>query len=696
MDVEKADIKYIPGMGPKRAEILEKELGIRTVADLIGHFPYKYIDRSKFYKIKEIESTQAFIQVKGVIKGFRMAGEGRASRLIALFTDGEDFIEIVFFKGTRYVMESYKVDTPYIVFGKPGCHNGKYSFVHPDIEKVTGDNIKGFMPLYHTTEKMKDKFLHSKALQKLIYTALIQLKPEDIEETLPPDIIEANHLIDRYNAIVQVHFPQNAAALDKARYRLKFEELFYVQLAILKQSTQYKVSTSGYSFPVVGDYFRRFHKDCLPFELTGAQKRVIREIYNDVRGVRQMNRLVQGDVGSGKTIVALFAMLLALDNGYQACIVAPTEILATQHFEGLSRMVEPLGVNIRLLTGSTRKKEREQIHTQLQDGSLQILVGTHAVFEDTVRFRNLAMVVIDEQHRFGVAQRAKLWSKNSRPPHVLVMTATPIPRTLAMTLYGDLDVSVIDELPPGRKPIGTYHIFEEKIARLYEFMRKQMNEGRQCYVVYPLIKESEKIDLRNLEDGFEGMRKIFPEFSVSMVHGKQKPAEKEAEMQKFVSGETNMLVATTVIEVGVNVPNASVMVIQNAERFGLAQLHQLRGRVGRGADQSYCMLVTSYELSQDTRRRIDIMCQTNDGFEIAEADLRFRGPGELDGTLQSGLPFDLHIADLSRDGQVLQEARNAAAIVLKDDPKLTNPANKLLVSQLYKKARDVVNWSAIS
>ncbi len=689
-------IKYLPGVGPKKAEILEKELDVKTVSDLIHCFPYRYIDRSKFYKIREIETATAYIQIRGVITGFRQVGEGRAKRLVATFTDGDDFIEIIFFKGLNYILDAYLLDTEYIVFGKPNLFNGKFSFIHPEIEKPSPDRVTGFMPLYHTTEKMKNHFLNSKALQKLILTALKSIDRNTVPETLPKYILDKYHFPNASDSLVRAHFPQDMASLDKALARLKFEELFYIQLAILRQANQFKSKAMGHPFPVIGHYFNTFYKECLPFDLTNAQKRVLREIRNDVRGPGQMNRLLQGDVGSGKTIVALLSMLMAVDNDYQTCIVAPTEILATQHFESMSKMLLPLGLEVRLLTGSTKKKEREIIAEGLESGSLKILIGTHAVFEDKVQFAKLGLVIIDEQHRFGVEQRSKLWGKNIRPPHVMVMTATPIPRTLAMTLYGDLDVSVIDELPPGRKEIHTEHIFDEKRPALNNFLRKQMADGRQVYVVYPLIKESEKADMKDLENGFEAMKQVFPEFKVCMVHGKMKPAEKEAQMQEFVSGRANMLVSTTVIEVGVNVPNATVMVIENAERFGLSQLHQLRGRVGRGGNQSYCLLITKYQISSDTRKRVEIMTQTTNGFEIAEADLRLRGPGDMEGTLQSGLPFTLRVADLSRDGQILTLARDEASEILKSDPMLSSADNALLLDQLHQKTQNVVNWSFIS
>ncbi len=682
-------------MGPKKAELLNKELGIHTLYDLINYFPYKYIDRSRFYKISEIDNVNTHIQIRGQIVGFSVKGDGKAKRLIALFSDGEKTIELIFFKGLNYITDAYKLRTDYIVFGKPNCFNGVYSFVHPDIELPTEDRIKGFMPLYHTTEKMKTHAMHSKALQKFIYLALKQL-PEKLPETLPQNIRKKHGFMGLYQALWEIHFPHNSNLLELAKSRLKYEELFYIQLAILRQAKGMRAATYGHQFLKVGDTFNNFYHNHLPFPLTEAQKRVIKEIRADMRGPKQMNRLLQGDVGSGKTIVALLCMLLAVDNNFQACLLAPTEILATQHYLGLKDLLAGTGVTVELLTGSTKKKEREPIHEMLIKGELNILVGTHAVLEDGVQFANLGLAIIDEQHRFGVAQRAKMWAKNTRPPHVLVMTATPIPRTLAMTVYGDLDVSVIDELPPGRKPIRTYHFYETKRPNVYSFIHKELAEGRQIYVVYPLVKESEKIDLKNVEEGYESMKHIFSEVQVSMVHGKMKPADKDSEMQAFVQGETRILVATTVIEVGVNVPNASVMVIENAERFGLSQLHQLRGRVGRGAEQSHCILMTKYEISEDTRKRLAIMTETNDGFKVAEADLQLRGPGDLDGTMQSGLPFALHIANLVRDGGVLQQARTDVQELLTQDPTLQHPENSFLTAQLKLRATDAINWSMIS
>ncbi|MBP5260479.1 MAG: ATP-dependent DNA helicase RecG [Paludibacteraceae bacterium] len=695
MDPTKAELKYLPGMGPARSELLRQELGVTTLDELVHCFPYRYVDRSRFYKISEIDSPSVYVQIRGRIVGFRQTGEGRAARLIAQFSDGERTIDLVFFKGIQYVLKSYQPGVDYIVFGKPNLFNGVYSFVHPDIETPSPDKLTGFMPLYHTTEKMKNKFLHSKALQKFIYLALRQMAGS-VRETLPAGLIAQEHLLPLETALQQIHFPANPYQLDKARERLKYEELFYVQLAILRQAHNVRSRYRGHVFARVGDLFNRFYREFLPFQLTEAQKRVLREIRADMGSGVQMNRLLQGDVGSGKTIVALMSMLLALDNGYQACIIAPTEILATQHYESLTRLLQGLPVQVGLLKGSVRKKDRTGLHEGLRDGSLQILVGTHAVLEEEVVFRNLGLVVIDEQHRFGVAQRARMWAKNPQPPHVLVMTATPIPRTLAMTVYGDLDVSVIDELPPGRKPVTTWHVYENKRQQLQNFMRQQLQAGRQVYVVYPLIDESEKSDMKNLMDGYDSMCEVFSEYPVAMVHGRMKPVEKEEQMRRFVSGEARLLVATTVIEVGVNVPNASVMVIENAERFGLSQLHQLRGRVGRGADQSFCVLVSRYELSAETRKRLSIMTETTNGFEIAEADLALRGPGDLEGTMQSGLPFRLQLADLAHDGDMLQRVRRAAQAILEQDPLLTAPQNALLLEQLHLKSQGVVDWSAIS
>lgn len=698
VDLSVRDIKFLQGVGPQRAAILEKELGIRSFKDLLYYFPYKYVDRSRLYLVREIDGNMPYIQLRGRILSFETFGEGRQRRLVGHFTDGTGVVDLVWFQGLKYVEGRFKVNEEYIVFGKPTVFNGRINVAHPDIDPA--DSLKlsemGLEPYYNTTEKMKRHNLHSHAVEKLMKNLFHVLRGETLDETLSPSIVAACHLMPLSEALYNIHFPRNPELLRKARYRLKFEELFYVQLNILRYTKERRNKFRGLVFSKVGDIFNTFYSRNLPFELTGAQKRVIKEMRRDMRGGRQMNRLLQGDVGSGKTLVALMVMLIALDNGYQACMMAPTEILAAQHYETLTRFLDGMDVRVELLTGSVKGKRREDILRGLLTGDVHILVGTHAVIEDTVGFSSLGLVVIDEQHRFGVAQRAKLWAKSSTPPHVLVMTATPIPRTLAMTLYGDLDVSVIDELPPGRKPVRTIHQFDNRRASMYAFMRKQIQEGRQVYVVYPLIQESEKMDIKNLEEGYLHVCEAFPEYKVSKVHGRMKPAEKEEEMQRFLRNETQIMVATTVIEVGVNVPNASVMVIENAERFGLSQLHQLRGRVGRGAEQSYCILVTGYKLTEDTRKRIEIMVQTNDGFEIAEADLKLRGPGDLEGTQQSGVAFDLKIADIARDGQLLQYVRGIAETLLDADPNGENPENAIVWKQLRELRKKDVNWSVIS
>ena len=677
--------------------MLNKELEIFSLHDLLYYFPYKYVDRSRLYYIHEIDGNMPYIQLKGQILSFETIGEGRQRRLVAHFSDGTGVVDLVWFQGIKYLIGKYKAHEEYIVFGKPTIFNGRINIAHPDIDPAKDLTLSamGLQPYYNTTEKMKRAGLNSHALEKLMSNAFALLQGP-LLETLSPKVVEENHLMSLDEAIRNIHFPQNPEKLRRAQYRLKFEELFYVQLNILRYTKDRQRKYRGLVFERIGEVFNTFYSQNLPFQLTGAQKRVIKEIRKDMGSGRQMNRLLQGDVGSGKTLVALMSMLIALDNGFQACMMAPTEILAAQHYETIKQFLFGMNVRVELLMGSVKGKKREEILKGLLAGEVQILIGTHAVLEDTVGFSSLGMVVIDEQHRFGVAQRAKLWSKNTRPPHVLVMTATPIPRTLAMTLYGDLDVSVIDELPPGRKPIQTIHQFDNRRASLYAGIRKQINEGRQIYIVYPLIKESEKIDIKNLEEGYEHICAEFPECQVSKVHGQMKPAEKDAEMQRFVNGETQIMVATTVIEVGVNVPNASVMVIENAERFGLSQLHQLRGRVGRGADQSYCILVTSYKLSEETRKRLEIMVQTNDGFEIAEADLKLRGPGDLEGTQQSGVAFDLKIADIARDGQLLQHVREIATEIIERDPTGVLPENEILWRQLQSLRKTHVNWSAIS
>ncbi len=688
---------YLPGVGPKKAEVLGKEIQIFSWEDMLYYFPYKYIDRSRIFKIHEIDGNMPYIQLKGKIRRFETVGEGRARRITAIFYDETGSIELVWFKALKAIPNMYKVGEEYILFGKPTLFGNKINVAHPELEKE-GSVISGQIGVqgqYNTTERMKDAFLHSRALQKIV-ALIFKNYQGSISETLNNKIISQARLTDLDSALRNIHFPQSPALLRDAEYRLKFEELFYVQLNILRVTKYRQQRLGGFIFNHIGDYFNNFYKLNLPFELTNAQKRVIKEIRQDVSTGRQMNRLLQGDVGSGKTLVALMCMLIALDNGFQAALMAPTEILATQHYETIKELLFGLDIDVRLLTGSTKKKERNILLPDIQSGRVQILIGTHALIEDTVNFSNLGLVIIDEQHRFGVGQRARLWKKNDIPPHVLVMTATPIPRTLAMTLYGDLDVSVIDELPPGRKPVKTLHIYSAKRLNLYDSVRKQLKEGRQVYIVYPLIEESEKMDLKNLTEGFEHTKEIFPEYEVCMVHGKMKPVEKDAEMQRFVNGEAQIMVATTVIEVGVNVPNASVMIIESAERFGLSQLHQLRGRVGRGADQSFCILLTRYELSEVTRKRLSIMTETNDGFVIAEEDLKLRGPGDIDGTQQSGVAFNLKIADLAKDGQVLSLARDIATQVLEDDPLLQKSENTILSQQLKKLNQDKTGWFMIS
>ena len=698
MSLSSRDIKFLPGVGPHRAEIMEKELGIRSFRDLLYHFPYKYVDRSRIYRVSEIDGTMPYIQLKGQILSFETFGEGRQRRLVAHFSDGTGVADLVWFQGIKFVAGKYKCREEYIVFGKPTVFGGRVNIAHPDIESADGLTLSamGLRPYYNTTEKMKRMNISSGAIEKLVATLFSVIGDDVVEETLSPSILSAHGLMPVMEALRNVHFPRNPEVLRRAQYRLKFEELFYIQLNILRYSRERRNRFGGIVFGRVGENFNTFYSEYLPFSLTGAQKRVVREMRRDMGSGRQMNRLLQGDVGSGKTLVALLAMLIALDNGCQACMMAPTEILASQHYETLCRFLDGMSVRVELLTGSVKGKRRENILHGLTDGSVNILVGTHAVIEDTVEFASLGLVIIDEQHRFGVEQRARLWAKNKILPHVLVMTATPIPRTLAMTLYGDLDVSVIDELPPGRKPVTTVHRFDSMRASMYEFVRGQLRMGRQAYIVYPLIQESEKMDIKNLEDGYATVCEVFPEYKVSRVHGKMKPAEKDEEMRRFAQCETQIMVATTVIEVGVNVPNASVMVIENAERFGLSQLHQLRGRVGRGADQSYCILMTGYKLSEETRKRIQIMVDTNDGFEIAEADLKLRGPGDIEGTQQSGVAFDLKIANLARDGQLLQYVREVAEHIIDDDPQAVKPEYTVVWRHLAEIRKHSVDWSAIS
>ena len=705
MNLLEQDIKYLPGVGPNRQKMLSQELGIETYGDLLEYYPYKYVDRSKVYTIRELTGEMPFVQVVGRILSFETFEMGpRRERVVAHFTDGTGIMDLVWFQYAKSAKTKYKVGTEYVVFGKPTVFNNRIQVAHPDLDDTStiDTSAMSMQPYYSTTEKMKKAGLNSRAIERLVKTLLAQLK-EPLPETIPNFIAAPLHLMGRDQALRTLHYPEDTKTLERARVRMKFEELFFVQLNILRYASDQRRKYSGFMFNRIGQIFNTFYSQNLPFPLTGAQKRVMHEIRQDMCSGRQMNRLLQGDVGSGKTLVALMSMLIALDNGYQACIMAPTEILAEQHLTTIREFLKGMPIRVELLTGIVKGKKRQQVLNDLLSGDVHILVGTHAVIEDTVQFAQLGMVVIDEQHRFGVAQRAKLWEKAAPAgvlrrglPHILVMTATPIPRTLAMTLYGDLDVSVIDELPPGRKPIRTSHVFDSRMTSLYDGIRRQIREGRQVYIVFPLIEESEKIDLKNLEQGFEVLKEAFPEFRLSKVHGKMKPKEKEEEMQKFLKGETQILVATTVIEVGVNVPNASVMVILDAQRFGLSQLHQLRGRVGRGADQSFCILVTSFKLSEETRKRIDIMCETNDGFRIAEADLKLRGPGDLEGTQQSGMAFDLKIADIARDGQLVQMARDEAQKVIDEDPICQSPKYQMLWNRLKEIRKTNVNWGAIS
>ena len=698
MDILSQDIMYLPGVGPNRKDIFNKELDIHTWGDLLENYPYKYVDRSRIYAIHELTGDMPFVQIRGKILSYEeFEMSPRKKRVVAHFSDGRGVVDLVWFSGAQYVYKNYKVNEDYIVFGRPTVYNGRFQFSHPDIDRAQDLQLSemGMQPYYSTTELMKKRGVTSRSVEKIVKAMLLKLK-DPLPETLPDFIVRRLHLVSRDTAMRCIHYPKNAVEMQKARERLKFEELFYVQLNILRYASDHRRKYRGYIFNRVGSDFNRFYSENLKFELTGAQKRVMHEIRDDMCSGRQMNRLLQGDVGSGKTLVALMTMLIALGNGFQACIMAPTEILAEQHLTTIKEFLHGMDIRVELLTGMVKGKRRKEVLNALLAGEVNILVGTHAILEDQVRFQRLGIAVIDEQHRFGVAQRARLWAKSENPPHILVMTATPIPRTLAMTIYGDLDVSVIDELPPGRKPVQTIHRYDNQMMSLYNGIRQQIRLGRQVYVVYPLITESEKSDLKNLEDGFAALCDIFPEFHISRVHGKMKPAEKDAEMQKFVSGETQILVATTVIEVGVNVPNASVMVILDAQRFGLSQLHQLRGRVGRGAEQSYCILVTTYKLSDITRKRIDIMCDTNDGFRIAEADLKLRGPGDLEGTQQSGIAFDLKIADIARDGQLVALARQEAQKIIDADPTCSSNEYALLWRRLRELRDTNINWAAIS
>ena len=691
------DIQFLPSVGTKTKEILSKELGIRSYGDLLEYYPYKYVDRSKIFHISELTSDMPFVQLKGKILSYEEVDIGKRNKmLVAHFSDGYGVVDLVWFRSAQYIIKSYKVGTEYIVFGKPSAYNGRFRFAHPDIDDASKLQISemGMQPFYGLTENMKKRGYTSRSIERITRNLVSILPP--LPETLPDFIVNRLHLVSRDAALRMIHYPHSHQEMQKAQVRLKFEELFYVQLNILRYASDQRRKYRGYIFNRIGDIFNGFYAHHLPFELTGAQKRVMHEIRADMCSGRQMNRLLQGDVGSGKTLVALMTMLIALDNGYQACLMAPTEILAEQHLQTIRDFLQGMDIRVELLTGIVKGKKRKEILDGLATGDIQILIGTHAVIEDPVAFHHLGVAVIDEQHRFGVAQRAKLWAKSENPPHVLVMTATPIPRTLAMTIYGDLDVSVIDELPPGRKPIQTLHKFDNQLTSLYQSIRRQINLGRQVYIVFPLIKENEKIDLKNLEEGYETLKQAFPEFRLSKIHGRMKSAEKEAEMEQFVKGKTQILVATTVIEVGVNVPNASVMVILDAQRFGLSQLHQLRGRVGRGCDQSYCILVTGYKLSEETRKRIDIMCDTNDGFRIAEADLKLRGPGDLEGTQQSGMAFDLKIANIARDGQLVQLARTEAQEIIDNNPECNAPHNALLWNRLRELKKTHINWAAIS
>ncbi len=697
LDLHQRAITYLPGVGPKRAEVLQKEVNLASYEDLLYYIPYKYMDRSRFYRVSDINGSMPYIQLKGRILSFETLGEGSAKRLIGKFSDGTGTIDLVWFKQIHWVTNKLKPDVDYIVFGKPTLFGNSFNMVHPDVDPIeqAAQVAQGLTPYYNTTERMKKIGLNSRALQNLIFNLLSNLQWQ-VPEILSPDLLQRTKLISLSDALRQIHFPESIEMMRKAQQRLKFDELFFIQLNLLQRADRRKRKQQGLLFARVGDYFNTFYKTYLPFELTNAQKRVIREIRADMGSGRQMNRLLQGDVGSGKTLVALLCMLLALDNQCQACIMAPTEILAAQHYATIQAFLRDMPVKVALLTGSTKKKERNQLLPAIAQGEIQIVIGTHALIEEQVVFASLGLAVIDEQHRFGVEQRSRLWSKNVIPPHVLVMTATPIPRTLAMTLYGDLDVSVIDELPPGRKPVRTIHRYDTKKAELYAFLRSEIQKGRQVYVVYPLIEGNEKFDYKDLEAGYETFQQVFPEYQVCMVHGRMKPAEKEACMQQFVSGKAQILLATTVIEVGVNVPNASVMVIESAERFGLSQLHQLRGRVGRGAEQSYCILVSSHKLSNDTRKRLEIMVSSNNGFEIAEADLRLRGHGDLEGTRQSGQHVDLKVANLVTDGSLLQYARELAEEILNKDPDLQFENHSILSKRLKVLFAKQVDWGKIS
>lgn len=698
LDILDQDIMYLPGVGPRRKDILSKELGINTYRDLLEYYPYKYIDRTKVYLTSELSLDMPFVQLRGKILSFEEYDMGkRKKRIVAHFSDGHGVCDLVWFNGIQYIYKNYKIGKEYVVFGKPGFYNGRFQFTHPDIDDASQLQLNdmGMQPFYVTTEKMKNASLSSRAIEKLTKTLISKLV-SPLEETLPPFIISHLNLISRDEAFRKIHYPKTVNDTQRARMRLKFEELFYVQLNIMRYASEHRRKYRGYEFRRIGEQFNWFYHNNLPFALTNAQKRVIKEIRADMGSGRQMNRLLQGDVGSGKTLVAFMSMLIGIDNGFQACFVAPTEMLAEQHLQTIREFLHDMNLNVELLTGIVKGKRRKSVLEGLVNGTINILVGTHAIFEDNVHFQKLGIAVIDEQHRFGVAQRAQLWAKSKQPPHILVMTATPIPRTLAMTIYGDLDVSVIDELPPGRKPIETIHRYDDQMTSLYHGIRQQVSKGRQVYIVFPLIKESEKSDLKNLEEGFNTLLEVFPDYHLSKIHGKMKDKEKEEEMQKFILGQTQILVATTVIEVGVNVPNASVMIILDAQRFGLSQLHQLRGRVGRGADQSYCVLVTNRKLTKETKKRINVICDTNDGFAISEADLKLRGPGDLEGTQQSGIAFDLKIADIARDGQLVQLARDEAQKIIESDPECSKEEYKMLWDRLKMLRKNNINWAAIS
>jgi ATP-dependent DNA helicase RecG len=692
-------IEFLKGVGPQKGELLRKEMDIHTFGDLLKYYPFRYVDRSVIHLVREITPNTQYIQLKGEINGFRQIGEKRHKRLVATFSDSSGEVDLVWFQGIDWILKTLKPKTQYIVFGRPNLFNGEYNIPHPEVELYT-DEIKtegkGLQPVYSSTEKARKKGLDSRGIQRLTRVLVEQLKERDVQEFLPPEIIQRYKLVSRYEAMVNIHFPKSDSLLHECIRRLKFEELFLLQLQLLKRKLNRGKTTVGFIFEKIDNKFDRFYKEHLKFELTGAQKRVLKEIRKDTLSGRQMNRLLQGDVGSGKTIVSLLTMLMAIDNGYQACMMAPTEILATQHYESILDAVQGTGVEVALLTGSVKGKARRYILENLEEGKINIIIGTHALLEDQVVFKNLGIVVIDEQHRFGVQQRARLWTKNEKPPHILVMTATPIPRTLAMTVYGDLDVSVIDELPPGRKPIRTVHRWDSGRLRVFGFLKEEIAKGRQVYIVYPLIEESEALDLKHLMDGYESITRAFPppQYRISIVHGRMRPADKDFEMQRFVKGETQIMIATTVIEVGVNVPNASVMVIENAERFGLAQLHQLRGRVGRGAEQSYCILMTGNKVSNESKQRISVMCQTNDGFVIAEEDMKLRGPGDIEGTRQSG-NVNLRLADLAMDGPMLEAARTTAQQLLESDPLLNAPQHLPLLRYVEEQSSDNV-WSKIS